>query len=298
MSASFDSFKVSVIIPNFNYADFVGEAIESILKQTYQNTEIIVVNNGSTDNSLEILRSFGDRILIVDQANLGQSGARNAGLAKSTGELIAFLDADDLWEPKKLEKQMILLQSDTQLIYSGLSRFDSQSGLDLTIDLPVYSGDCASQFLMNPGAAVVLGGESTVLFTRELLNKVGKFDTTLNISAGWDFFRRCSVFTNFNYVPEVLVKYRIHGNNMSSNPERRISDNRRAFYKLTADPLSSHCLGEILVSFVRLEWTFVKTYFVQQSYLDCANEILGFPVRLISLHWYFRRKNLQNNAEI
>ena len=113
MKASCDSSKVSVIIPNFNYADFVGEAIQSVLKQTYQNTEIIVVNNGSTDNSLEILRSFGDKILIVDQANLGQSGARNAGLAKSTGELIAFLDADDLWEPKKLEKQMILLQSDT-----------------------------------------------------------------------------------------------------------------------------------------------------------------------------------------
>jgi glycosyltransferase involved in cell wall biosynthesis len=292
MSASFDSFKVSVIIPNFNYADFVGEAIQSVFRQTYQNTEIIVVNNGSTDNSLEILRSFGDRIIVIDQANLGQSGARNAGLAKSTGELIAFLDADDLWDPDKLEKQIMLLHSDTQLIYSGLSRFDSQSGLDLTSDLPVYSGDCTSHFLMNPGVAVVLGGESTALFTRELLNKVGKFDTTLNISAGWDFFRRCSVFTNFNYVPEVLVKYRIHGNNMSSNPESRISDNRRAFYRLTADPLSSHSLGQILVSFVRLEWTFVKTYFVQQSYLDGANEIFGFPVRLISLLRYFRLKTL------
>ena len=184
MTFDFSSFKVSVIIPNHNYAAYVGEAIQSAIEQTYKNIEIIVVNNGSTDNSMEILRNFGDKVVVIDQTNLGQSGARNTGLAKSTGRLIAFLDADDLWEPTKLEKQIRLLQSDTQLIYAGLSRFDNRSGATLSLDLPVYSGICSSYFLKNPGAAVVLGGESTALFTRELLTKVGEFDTSLSLPTG------------------------------------------------------------------------------------------------------------------
>jgi glycosyltransferase involved in cell wall biosynthesis len=88
--------KVSVIIPNYNYAQYVGEAIESVIDQTYSNIEIIVVNNGSTDNSLELLKEFGDRICLVNQENLGQSGARKSGLLRATGDFIAFLDADDI----------------------------------------------------------------------------------------------------------------------------------------------------------------------------------------------------------
>ena len=291
MKTPFNTFKVSVIIPNYNYAYYVGEAIQSALEQTYQNIEIIVVNNGSTDNSMEVLRSFGNKIVVVDQTNLGQSGARNAGLTRSTGELIAFLDADDLWEPTKLEKQIGLLQPDTQLIYTGLSRFDSQSGLTLSSDLPTFRGVCISRFIENPGIAVVLGGESSALFTRELLSKVGEFDTALNISAGWDFFRRCSLFTNFNYVPEVLARYRIHANNMSSSPKNRISDYRLAFYKLSADPLVSYSFGQILASFVKLEWAFLKTYLAQHLFFNSAREILGFPIRLIILLLILGQKN-------
>lgn len=290
MKTIYNSSKVSVIIPNYNYAEYVGEAIQSVLAQTYRNIEIIVVNNGSTDNSMDVLHSFGDKVVVIDQPNLGQSGARNTGLKKSTGELIAFLDADDLWEPTKLEKQIGLLHSGTHLIYAGLSRFDSQSGAILSTNLPIYSGNCAPRFLENPGAAVVLGGESTALFTRELLSKVGLFDTSLNISAGWDFFRRCSLFTNFNYVPEALVKYRIHGCNMSSSPKNRISDNRHAFFKLVTDPISSYSFGQLLISFIRLQWSFVKTHFAQHSFLDCTKEIVGFPYYLIRLLCNFGTK--------
>ena len=99
--------KVSVIIPNYNYAQYVGQAINSVLNQTYSNIEIVVVNNGSTDNSLDILKGFGDRICLVNQENLGQSGARKSGLSRATGDFIAFLDADDMWDPKKIEKQIM-----------------------------------------------------------------------------------------------------------------------------------------------------------------------------------------------
>ena len=119
--------KVSVIIPNYNYAQYVSQAINSVLNQTYSNIEIVVVNNGSTDNSLDILKGFGDRICLVNQKNLGQSGARKSGLARATGDFIAFLDADDKWESKKIEKQLLLFTSNTEQVYCGIGRFSENN---------------------------------------------------------------------------------------------------------------------------------------------------------------------------
>lgn len=132
--------KVSVIIPNYNYAQYVGQAIDSVLNQTYRNIEIIVVNNGSIDNSLEVLKGFGDRISLVDQENLGQSGARRSGLLRATGDFIAFLDADDVWEPQKIEKQMLLFNSKTELVYCGIRCFDESSKTQISMHLPRFRG--------------------------------------------------------------------------------------------------------------------------------------------------------------
>ncbi|MGH9916397.1 MAG: glycosyltransferase family 2 protein, partial [Pyrinomonadaceae bacterium] len=97
---------VSVIVPNYNYGHFLRETIESALAQSYQNREIIVVDDGSKDNSDEVIKSFGDQIKPVFKENGGMSSALNAGLKVSRGEWIALLDADDLWLPDKLEKVM------------------------------------------------------------------------------------------------------------------------------------------------------------------------------------------------
>lgn len=138
------SKKVSVIIPNYNYAKYVRKAIESVLLQTYSNLEVIVVNNGSTDDSLQVLKEFGGKIELIDQSNLGQSGARNSGLRRSTGDLIAFLDADDFWEPTKLEKQIALINEDVQLVYCGISTFNETIMVNTEIALPIYKGNCSS----------------------------------------------------------------------------------------------------------------------------------------------------------
>ncbi|MEA5579252.1 glycosyltransferase family A protein [Anabaena sp. UHCC 0451] len=95
---------VSVIITNYNYARFLRQSIESVFQQSYQNFELIVVDDGSTDNSREVIESYGDRIIPVFQENGGMSASRNAGYAKSTGEIVCFLDADDYYHPEKLEK--------------------------------------------------------------------------------------------------------------------------------------------------------------------------------------------------
>ena len=97
---------ISVIIPTYNRAHCVGEAIQSVLDQTYKNFEIIVVDDGSTDNTQEVLATFGDKIKVIRQENRGVSAARNAGIREARGEWLAFLDSDDLWLPEKLAIQM------------------------------------------------------------------------------------------------------------------------------------------------------------------------------------------------
>jgi len=252
--------KISVIIPNFNYARFLTETIESVLQQSYRNIELIVVNNGSTDNSLEILAPLKDQIILIDQPNLGQSGARNAGLRKAQGDFIAFLDADDYWIADKLEKQIELIGDDNQLIYSGISRFKDDDRRVRSVVEPAFRGDCSQFFLTCPGVSIVLSGESTALFTRSLLRKVGDFDENLNGAAGWDFFRRCSKYTNFDFVPEPLTHYRLHSSNMSNSSNKTIIDIRKAYTKTFSDENWSVSSKQIRKITRTLEFSFLKTY--------------------------------------
>ena len=252
--------KISVIIPNYNYAQFISHAIESVLRQSYQNIELIVVNNGSTDNSLEVLANFEKEIILIDQPNLGQSGARNSGLLKATGDYIAFLDADDVWEPTKLEKQFPLLNDSTQLVYCGIAPFREASSRCMPILLPTYKGDCMRFFIEHPGVSIVLSGESTAIFSRELLERIGIFDAELNSTAGWDFFRRCSRMTNFNFVNEPLVNYRLHATNMSKSKKDVILDMRRAYSKLFADEGWAISAREEIEIRRALELSYLKTY--------------------------------------
>jgi len=228
--------KVSVIIPNFNYAQYLDNSIASVLNQTYENIELIVVNNGSTDNSLEVLNSYQEQLIVINQSNLGQSGARNSGLMAANGELIAFLDADDFWESDKILNQLKRVNETTQLVYSGYREFSELTTFDETIVLPKYSGDCRQIYVDQVCASIVLGGESTALFTKKLQEKVGLFDANLNSAAGWDYFRRCAAVTKFDFVDLPLSNYRVHDNNMSKNVRSNVVDIRHAYRKFLNDP--------------------------------------------------------------
>lgn len=251
---------VSVIIPNYNYARYLKDAIVSVQAQTYSNIEIIVVNNGSTDNSLHLLQQFGSQITLIDQENLGQAGARNSGLRAANGDLIAFLDADDFWQNDKIEKQIRLITSEIELVYSGITRFRDESGRVESVSLPQFKGDCHHYFTDLTAVSIVLSGESTSLFTRNLLNLVGNFDPELNSASGWDFFRRCSILTNFDFVPEPLTNYRLHSNNMSNSSLNNIRDIRKAYRKLFSDNLWKLTANQKKRLIMRLEISFIKTY--------------------------------------
>jgi glycosyltransferase involved in cell wall biosynthesis len=267
---------VSVIIPNYNYARYLKEAILSVQAQTYPKTEIIVVNNGSTDESLDLLRQFGSEIILIDQENLGQAGARNSGLKAANGDLIAFLDADDYWQRDKLEKQIPLISSQTQLVYSGISCFRDGTREVESVLKPQFKGDCHHYFANLAAVSIVLSGESTCLFTRNLLNLVGHFDLELNSASGWDFFRRCSIFTQFDFVSEPLTNYRLHPNNMSNLVSNNVADIRKAYRNLFSDELWEITSQQKKQIIKRLEVSFVKTYLREKRFtLALKNVYLG-----------------------
>ena len=260
------SGKVSVIIPNYNYAQFVGEAIESVLNQTYKDIEIVVVNNGSTDNSMDVLTKYSKKIRLINQENLGQSGARKSGLEMATGNFIAFLDADDKWDTEKIEKQILLFTSKVELVYCGINLFSENAQTVIATEIPTFKGSCSDAFIEYPGVSIVLSGESTSIFTQSLLEKVGGFDPELNSAAGWDFFRRCSKFSEFDFVPEPLVNYRLHSSNMSNSSKNTIADIRRAYKKLFADDFWNISPKLVRRTIVSLEYSFVKTYLKKRNY--------------------------------
>jgi glycosyltransferase involved in cell wall biosynthesis len=211
---------VSVIIPNYNYANYLREAIESVLSQTYTNIEIIVVDDGSKDNSAEVLQEFGDKITVIFQQNAGVSVARNNGVANSKGEFIAFLDADDVWLAEKIEKQVKLFSADEMLglVHVGVQDIDA-NGNNLDIHLDGLSGEVSHEILLLE-RAVVLGGGSGLMITKKSFDEVGGFDLRLSTSADWDLFYQISSLYQVGFIEEILLKYRIHGSNMHGNIPR------------------------------------------------------------------------------
>ncbi|MBI3558629.1 MAG: glycosyltransferase [Deltaproteobacteria bacterium] len=227
---------VSVVIPNYNYARFVGQAIESVLAQTFTDFEIIVVDNGSTDNSLEVLKTFGRRIRVVAQENRGQSGSRNRGIEESRGKLVAFLDADDLWRPTKLEKQVPFFEdSKIGLVYTGVECVDANLKRTKLIT-PEFRGELLDKFIS--GGAVIQGGESTAVIRKECFERLGVFDPGLSICAGWDLYRRICGLYRVELVAEPLMQYRVHGTNAHGRIDIFEHDVLLRLEKMFADPLA------------------------------------------------------------
>lgn len=258
------------MIPNYNGVLFVEAALESALNQDYMNKEVIVVDDGSTDGSVELLRKCDGRIRLIETENRGAAAARNSGLQVAKGELIAFLDSDDIWKPNKLTLQVRkMAEDDADLIYCHGQEFGNLNGTN-AIRLALNSGDCYPYFKRNPGKAIIEMGPSTALLKNNLLAISGVFDTSFTgLAEDWDFFRRYCRVAKVSYCDEVLVMRRNHGNNMS---DRSLDDfylgNRRAVLKMFAEDLTIGVLER------RKIW--VKFHFMSaKAFIKRGNIVMG-----------------------
>ncbi len=214
---------VSVIIPTYNRAHMVGRAIRSVLNQTYQDFELIIVDDASTDNTEEVVKSFNNERLryIRLRENSGSSVApRNTGIEIARGEYIAFLDSDDEWLPEKLEKQIDKFKSvslDVGLVYSGCVGVSERTGETLFKFMHAKRGDVFSLMVERN----IVGGP-TVLVKRECFQKTGLFDKGFLSFQDWDMWIRIAKCYKVDFVPEISAKYYVHANRGSVNVERKI----------------------------------------------------------------------------
>jgi glycosyltransferase involved in cell wall biosynthesis len=225
---------VSVVMPVYNVEAYVADAIASVLAQTYRDFELVIVDDGGSDRSLFICRSFDDpRIRIVTQANRGLAGARNTGIAQARGRYIALLDSDDVWEPRKLEFHVAHLQSDPQLGVSySVAELIDDSGRRLGIYQRPKLGEVSARDVFC-GRAISNG--STPVFRREMLEEgalpnetAGRlwcFDEALRRSEDVECWTRLALTSRFRFeaLPVVLTLYRVNSSGLSADVVRQLN---------------------------------------------------------------------------
>lgn len=223
-------------MPVFNAAAFVGEALDSVLAQTRSPDEVIVIDDGSTDATPEVLERYGAAIRVIHRANAGAAAARNAALAAATGTHVAFIDADDFWFPTKLERQLGVFAEDATagVVHTGMVEVDA-SGRRGGTWLEGAEGDLARDMLLFRPALV--GPGSGVMVRREVLEDLDElFDESMEAAEDWDFFFRLVCRAKVRFVPEVLWAYRQHGANRHRNIPAMEEAMLRAFDKAFRAP--------------------------------------------------------------
>jgi glycosyltransferase involved in cell wall biosynthesis len=202
---------VSVIIPAFNAGRFIAKTLESALAQTRKAMEIIVVDDGSTDDTAEIVARYPE-VAYFHQANRGVSAARNCGIARSGGDVIAFLDADDLWLPEKTGKQLDFMVAHGEI---GASYTLHRCFLDACLGAaPRWM---RHEHLISDTPGII---PSTLMVFRHVIEKIGLFDESFRVSEDVDWILRIKdsgILTSV--VPERLMMRRIHDSNLTGNPE-------------------------------------------------------------------------------
>ncbi len=226
---------VSVVIPVYNGAAYVADAIRSALNQTRPPVECLVIDDGSNDATPEVVSEFGDHVTYVREERGGVSAARNRGARLARGALVAFLDHDDWWLPTKLERQLEALNDPAaSLALCAMDVVDQHGTVRETKRLRARH-DLLTGMVMFDGTETV-SCSSAGLARRDELLRLGGFDPVLSVSADWDLLFRMLLAGSVAYVDAPLVRYRVHDSNMSRDIAAMEHDMTYAFAKAFADP--------------------------------------------------------------
>lgn len=283
---------VSVIIPTYNRTSYLKLTIESILQQTFQEFEILVIDDGTPNDENEVVCLQFEKVKYIKISNSGgPAKPRNIGIQNAKGKYLAFVDDDDLWVPEKLEKQVEILENnpDFGLTHCYCGVIDAKGNLKEEIvgrpkDINSKSGDVSMRMFGNWTIMM-----PTPLMRAALVDEVGYFNEAISGTfADVDYWVRCSFFTKFHYLDEMLVLYRLHENNISSDTK---------IYR----KLPIHLKG-ILKEFLQKKIINVTQFKHLQSRL-CINQInyikqhYGVTLELlfkIDKFWFLRFKNLKS----
>jgi GT2 family glycosyltransferase len=209
--------QISVIIPTYNRETFISRAIESVFAQTYKDYEIIVIDDGSTDQTRDKVSKYGDRVRYIYQQNLGPSAGRNVGILNARGKYIAFCDSDDCFFPEKLEKQMAYIQKhpDCPFLYTWYNQVNHNGEIE-QIRKPTHceSHEHLQYCLFNRKFTI---RTSTVLVEKGCFDQAGLFNERFWYSQDWDMWLRLAAFYKGACIKEPLAEYWLHGGNRSSH---------------------------------------------------------------------------------
>lgn len=277
---SSESTRVSVIIGNYNYGRFIREAIESVLNQTYSNFELIVVDDGSTDNSRDVIQSYGDRLIPVFQDNAGQGAAFNAGLEHATGDIICFLDSDDYYRQDKLEKvvEAFAAHPDWVQLAHGRTSIDGE-GTVLGGDPTFFSQGDVTPLLLTWGR-YAWAITSALSYRRSVLDKVLPIPKQPRAA---DTYLTATVpfYGNVGSIPDPLMFYRKHGKN-------RRGQTNNIDYILEQREDTARCINQAAAAVGRgdrfdinqdADFRSLKVMASQQGSLAEALAILGLTLR-------------------
>ncbi|NOY49709.1 MAG: glycosyltransferase [Chlorobi bacterium] len=267
----------------------MSEAIDSALAQTYDAIEVIVVNDGSTDNTDEVVSVYKDRVRYIKQQNSGPAAARNKGIFMAQGEFVAFLDSDDIWVSTKLEKQLSCIKenSDSVMVYSKFVDFDMTTGRELTISpKKVFSGSLFDKLLVQNHILL-----STVVVNTSILQEIGGFDNTLITAEDTNLYLRIAKNHTISGVGEVLVKRRKHANNISDKTDIPIGtlDNLDKIVSLYPETHPSIYPPMKQAYLVRGE-SLIDQYFFMSEYEKChgvCTKIIGRNILNVRIVFYF-----------
>ncbi len=284
---------VSIVIPAYNAARYVEAAVDGALGQTFKDVEVLVVDDGSTDDTEAVLSRYRCAVRYFRQENSGVAAARNRGIQESTGRYVAFLDADDTWFPEKLDRQVAALESSGQHRACYSAHVICTEALEpLSVHRGVRKSSNLEGLLL---IGNVVGTPSSVLCDRSLFSIVGGFDPRLSQCADWDMWVRLATVSEFLYLDEPLVMYRQHGSNMSRAPKLLERDSVRVLEKAFDLPnLPPSVRVARRAAFARNYMVLAATYFYARRYPDfvrCAvravsldagqlGYLMGFPGRL------------------
>jgi glycosyltransferase involved in cell wall biosynthesis len=257
--------KISVVTPTFNRSSFLKKAIESVLAQTFKDFELVIVDDGSTDNTQEEIECYrvDSRVNYLYQANRGQSHARNLALEQATGDFIAFLDSDDSWSLDKLDKQLAVFQKNPEVdIVHGDEAIIDEHGAVITLNnMKRHSGLITPQLLADNSVSI-----TTALVRRRCFDEMGGFDTTVGVADDYELWLRFSARYRFHYEPGIVASYRVMADQISSDKRRRFAANEQIIREF----LVQH--GEVLSAGER-RWGLARFYCRKARYFASAGEL-------------------------